>query len=87
MICHRRGFSSSDAVRAVTGSASAFTWISAAGFAVRFRYQCGCFGAPPIDATTRKSSPSRPKISADVRGCPLLRPVVVSSRIGAPFQR
>ncbi len=44
---------SSDAVRAVTGMRSPFTWISAAGFAVRLRYHDGCFGAPPIDATTR----------------------------------
>ena len=44
---------SSDAVRAVTGMWSPFTWTSASGLAVRLRYQDGWFGAPPIDATTR----------------------------------
>ena len=50
---HNRGFSSGVAVRAVTARCSPFTWISASGFASRFRYHFGCFGEPPTDATTR----------------------------------
>ena len=54
-------------------------------FATRFLYQPGWSGAPPYDATTTTSSPRRSKISANLRGCPVLRPVVVSTRQVAPF--
>ncbi len=39
---------------------SPFTCTSTSGSASRFRYQRGCLGAPPRDATTSRRSPSRP---------------------------
>ena len=59
-ISHSRGRSCAVAVRAWAWKRSPFTCTSTSGSASRFRYQRGWFGAPPRDATTSTSSPSRP---------------------------
>src|SRR6476646_908337 len=59
------------------------TWT--VGFARRLRYQAGCWSSPPREATTTYAGPSRSgAVSITLRGCPLLRPVVVSSSAGIP---
>ena len=51
-ICaNRSSRSSPSAVRALASSCSAPTMICTSGFAARFRYQAGCLGAPPFEAT------------------------------------
>ena len=54
------------------------------GSASRLKYQPGCCGRPPCDATTMKAFPSTRYRRGTVRDRPDLRPLVVSKQTGAP---
>jgi hypothetical protein len=81
---NNRSRSGPEARVAVTGTASRAIWIVAWGLLRRLSHQAGCRGEPPLDATITNRSPSRWYINGLVQGRPDLRPVVVSSRTGAP---
>ena len=53
------------------------------GFALRLWYQAGCFGAPPLDAISTRSSPSRAYSKGVRRSWPLLAPRCSITRIGS----
>src|SRR3954462_5883215 len=78
--------SSSVASRAVRSSTSFLICTWTFGLALRFRYHIGFLALPPLDAATTPASPSRWKDSGLMRGCPLLRPVVVRSATGMPWK-
>src|SRR3954454_7086589 len=54
------------------------------GSALRLWYQTGCFGAPPIDATSAYSPSCSTRMSGVLRSAPLLLPRVVRMMIGNP---
>src|SRR3954454_1754325 len=57
------------------------------GSSLRLKYQTGCFGAPPIDATSAYSPSCSTRISAVLRSLPLLLPRVVTMITGMPVSR
>src|SRR5205085_1635359 len=69
---------------ASTSTVSVPTSTVAEGLARRLWYQAGFVGAPPLEAKITIRPPSGMYIRGVVRRCPLLAPVLVSSRTGAP---
>src|SRR6201992_500791 len=49
------------------------------------KYQTGCFGAPPGEATTAYSPSCSTRISGVLRSLPVLAPTVISRMMGLPF--
>jgi hypothetical protein len=81
---HRRSRCCSDAGLAVTTSLSVPIWTTARGVCCRLSDQSGGRSAPPFDAITTRSVPSRKNVSGVVRAFPDRRPVVVSRSTGIP---
>ena len=69
---HSRSRSSPSASRARARNVSPLIWTPTSGVFERLRYQPGCSGAPPFDATITGLSPSSPKISGVVDSLPLV---------------
>ena len=57
------------------------------GFARRLWNQAGCRAAPPLDAMSTRSSPSRTYASGTRRSAPLLAPLTSITSTGAPRPR
>src|SRR5581483_12167466 len=82
---HHTSRSSPVTSRTVASKGSGPSWIvTASESALRLWYQTGCFGAPPIDATSAYSPSCSTRISGVLRSFPDLFPRVVTMTIGRP---